>query len=43
MRIELDFKKAFCWRSNLSIDDLISWRLGLKRGMELRGHYLKWV
>ena len=40
---ELDFKKAFCWCSNLSSDDIISWRPGLKRGMDLRGHYLKRV
>ena len=31
---EVDFKKWFCWRFNLSNDDIISAYVGLKSGVE---------
>ena len=34
---EMDFKKSFCWRSDLSNDDIISAYVGLKSGVGLRG------
>ena len=34
---KVDFKKSFCWRSNLSNDDIISAYVGLKSGVGLRG------
>ena len=33
---EIEFKKCFCSCSNLSDDEIISWRLGLKTGWKLR-------
>ena len=42
MRIRImDFKKSFCWRSNLSNDDIIYTYVGLKTGVEFRGQVLK--
>ena len=34
---EMDFKKSFCWRSNLSNENIILPTPGLKMGMNLRG------
>ena len=34
----MDFKKSFCFRSNLSNDDIIP---GLKTGMDFRGQVWK--
>ena len=40
---EMDFKNFFCWSSNLSNDDIISQKPGLKTGMDFIGQVTKWV
>ena len=44
IEFEMDFKKSFfCWRSNVSNNDIISKRSGLKMGMVFRSQVRKRV
>ena len=36
-KFEMDTQKSFSWRSNLSNDETISWRPGMKLGMDFKG------
>ena len=40
---EMDFKNCFCWRSNPSNDDIISYKPGLKTGMDFTAQATKRV
>ena len=40
---EMDFKKSFCYCSNLSKDDIISYKPVLRMGMDFRGQVWKRV
>ena len=33
----MDIKKSFSWCSNLSNEETISWRPGMKSGMDFKG------
>ena len=36
-KFEMDIKKSFSWRSNISNKERIFWRPGMKSGMDFKG------